>query len=97
MLQIKLLVNHTHSKRQNTVETSTFGSEFVAMRTAVKFLQSLRLKLQWMGVQIDGPANVFCDNNSVVKGASILKKRPSFFSEFRVLVTNQNSKNRFHE
>ena len=26
------------SKRQNTVETSTFGSEFIAMKTAVEYV-----------------------------------------------------------
>jgi hypothetical protein len=29
-----------HSKRQNTVESSTFGSEFVALRTAVDMIDS---------------------------------------------------------
>jgi hypothetical protein len=38
-----------YSKRQNTVESSTFGSEFVAMKTAVEQIQALRLKLRWMG------------------------------------------------
>jgi hypothetical protein len=31
-----------YSKAQNTVETSTFGSEFTAMRIAVELLESLR-------------------------------------------------------
>jgi hypothetical protein len=38
-----------YSKWQNTVESSTFGSEFVAMKTAVEQIQALRLKLRWMG------------------------------------------------
>jgi hypothetical protein len=59
-----------YSKRQATVESSTFGSEFVAMRTAVEQIQALRLKLRWFGVPIDGPTNVFCDNNSVVTSTS---------------------------
>ena len=55
------------SKRQNTVESSTFGSNFVAMRTTtIKMIEGLRYKLRMMGVGIDGPCNVFCDNNAVV-------------------------------
>ena len=55
-----------YSKRQNTVETSTFGSEFVAAKIAVELIQALRYKLRMMGVPLDGPENVFCDNNAVV-------------------------------
>ena len=57
------------SKRQNTVESSTFGSEFIAMKTAVELLQALRHKLRWFGVPIDGPVNVFGDNESVINSA----------------------------
>jgi hypothetical protein len=60
-----------YSKRQNTVETSTFGSEFIAMKTAVEQLEALRYKLRMMGVPLDGPANIYCDNESVFKNATI--------------------------
>ena len=67
------------SKRQNTVEASTFGSEFVAMRILVEMLIALRYKLRMFGVRIDGPCNVFCDNESVTKSTmraeSTLKKK----------------------
>ena len=59
------------SKRQNTVESSSFGSEFVALRIAKEMLVALRYKLRMFGVPIDGPCNVFCDNNGVVKNTSI--------------------------
>ena len=55
-----------YSKKQNTVESSTFGSEVVAMRTAVEMLEGIRYKLRMFGVPIDGPADVFCDNQAVV-------------------------------
>jgi hypothetical protein len=58
------------SKRQNTVEASSFGSEFVVLRTAKDMLVALHYKLQIFGVPIDGPANVFCDNNGVVKNTT---------------------------
>jgi hypothetical protein len=36
-----------YSKRQNTVETSTFSSEFIAMKVAVEMIEALRYKLRW--------------------------------------------------
>jgi len=59
------------SKKQNTVESATFGSEFVALRTCKDMLVALRCKLRMFGVPVDGPVNVFCDNRGVVKNASI--------------------------
>ena len=60
-----------YSKAQNTVESSTFGSEFVALRTCAELLKSMRYKVRMMGIPLDGPANVFCDNEAVVKNTSI--------------------------
>ena len=59
------------SKKQNTVESATFGSEFVALRTCKDMIVSLRYKLRMFGIPIEGPANVFCDNRGVVKNASV--------------------------
>jgi hypothetical protein len=47
------------SKTQNTVETSTFGSEFVAMRIATEIIEALRYKLRMFGIPLEGTANVF--------------------------------------
>ena len=60
-----------YSKRQNTVETSTFGSELVAMRIAKELIVALRYKLRMFGVPIEGAANVYCDNQGVVKNTSL--------------------------
>ena len=60
-----------YSKRQNTVEAATFGSEFVALRVCKDLIVALRYKLRMFGVPIDGPANVFCDNRGVVKNVSV--------------------------
>jgi hypothetical protein len=59
-----------YSKRQNTVESSTFGSEFVAMKTAIEQVEALGYKLRMMGIPIEGATNVFCDNEAVFKNAS---------------------------
>jgi hypothetical protein len=68
-----------YSKRQNTVETSTFGSEFIAMKTAVEQVEALRYKLRMLGIPIDGPADLYCDNESVFRNSafpeSVIKKK----------------------
>ena len=68
-----------YSKKQATVEVSTFGAEFCAMRTAVEMLEAIRYKLRMFGIPIDGPANVYCDNEAVYKNTvipeSTLKKK----------------------
>ena len=68
-----------YSKRQATVESSTFGSESVAMRVAIDLIEGLRYKLRMMGVPIDGSTKVYCDNDTVVKTTtrpeSTLKKK----------------------
>jgi len=68
-----------YSKAQTTVEVSTFGAEFVAMRIMVEMLEALRYKLRMLGIPIDGPANVFCDNKLVVTNSTVptstLKKK----------------------
>jgi hypothetical protein len=82
-LGIPIVVNGSpvtwYSKQQNTVELLTFGSEFIAMRIAMEQVEGLRYKLQMMGIPIDGPANVYCDNQSVFKNCSVpettLKKK----------------------
>ena len=53
------------------MESSTFGSEFVAMRIAKDMAIALRYKLRMFGIPIDGAADVFCDNQGVVKNTSL--------------------------
>jgi hypothetical protein len=68
-----------YSKRQATVETSTYGSEFTALRIAIEKVEGLRYKLRMMGLPLDGPASGLCDNQSVVLNSTIpsstLKKK----------------------
>jgi hypothetical protein len=60
-----------YSKRQNTIESSTFGSEFIALKIAVEMNEALRYKLRMTGIELVGPTNAFCDNQSVVTNAGI--------------------------
>ena len=68
-----------YSKRQNSVETSTYSSEMVALQIVAEKIIDLRYKLRMFGIPIDGYANVFCDNKAVYKSTSIadstLKKK----------------------
>jgi hypothetical protein len=59
-----------YSKRQNTVESATFGSEFIALKTAIDQTEALRYKLCMFGIPLTGPMKVFCDNDAVVKNAT---------------------------
>ena len=60
-----------YSKKQNTVEASSFGLEFFAIGIVTEMIESLRYKLRCFGIPVEGPAEVFCDNMSVVKNLSI--------------------------
>ena len=77
-----------YSKRQNTVEASTFGSEFIALKTAVEQIEALRYKLRMFGIPIEGPCNVFCDNEAVTNNVSLphstLKKKHNAIAYHRV-------------
>ena len=60
-----------YSKRQNTVESSRFVSEFIALWIATEMIEGLSYKIRIFRVAIDGPADVFCDKQSVVTNVSI--------------------------
>ena len=82
---ILIYLNNTpiswYIKRQNTVESSTFGSEFNYLRISVDQIQALRYKLRMLGVRVELPADVYCDNESVTKNSSVpestLSKKPN--------------------
>ena len=77
-----------YSKRQATVEPSTFGAEFVVLRIASELIVLLRYKLRMFGIPFNGPAQVFCDNKAVYKNAGFahttLKKKHNSISFHRV-------------
>jgi hypothetical protein len=67
------------SRKQNSVESSSFGSEFIAMKQCCEYLRGLRYKLRMMGIPCEGPAYILGDNQSVLANTSIpdstLKKK----------------------
>ncbi len=86
------LINQTpfdwYSKKQSTVETATYGSEFVAARVCVEQAIDIRYTLRYLGVPIEDTSYMFGDNKSVVDSASTphakLHKRHSILSFHRV-------------
>ena len=77
-----------YSKKQTTIESCTFSSEFVALRIATEKLISLKYKLRMFGIPLEGPANVFCDNEAVCINSSIaastLKKKHNSIAYHKV-------------
>ena len=59
------------SKKQSTVKTATYGSEFVAARIATEQIMDLCIMLQYLGVPICEVSYLFGDNKSVVDTTSI--------------------------
>ena len=76
---------HWYSKKQATIESSTFGAEFCALRLGTDMIEALRFKLRMFGVPIDGATNVYCDNEAVcpcmIKLARKLSASDSFLKE----------------
>ncbi len=89
---IVLLLNNTPitwlSKRQKTVETSTYGSELVAARIAVDLIIEMRYKLRMLGVPIEDTSCLVGDNMAVVINTTLpslaLKKKHQACNYHRV-------------
>ena len=68
-----------YSKRQGSVESSTYQAEFTAMKEATEYIRALRYRLRMMGIRVEGPAYIFGDNQSVLANTtnpgSVLKKK----------------------
>ena len=61
-----------YSKRQNTVEASTFSSEFITMKACMEHITALRFKLRMFGIPVIDSTKILCDNANVVKNSTIL-------------------------
>ena len=60
-----------YSKKQATVETAMYGSEFVAAKTATEQIMDIRQTLSYLGAPITIKSFLFGDNRSVVTSAMI--------------------------
>jgi hypothetical protein len=76
------------TRRQDTVETATYGSEFVAARIATEQVMDIRTTLRMMGVPIEEKTYMFGDNKSVITSStiphSVLKKRHNLLAYHKV-------------
>jgi hypothetical protein len=80
---ILMMLNNTPvrwvSKRQKTLESSTYGSELVVSRIATEFSLEVRFMLRSLGVDLDAQTLMLGDNVSVVFNTSVpssfLKKK----------------------
>jgi hypothetical protein len=75
------------SKRQTSVETSSLGSEFVAVKQYCEYLRGTRYKLRIMGIPVNGPCYICGDNQSVLantteSGSTLNKKSQSIAYHF---------------
>jgi len=77
-----------YSKRQNTVESSTYGSEIAAGRITVEFAIEMRYKIRMLGVPIVGSCMLYGDNNSMILNttnpSSMIKKKHNSIAYHRV-------------
>ena len=75
-------------KKQATVETATYGSEFVAAKTATEQIMDIRQTLRYLGAPIATKSFLFGDNRSVGTSATLphstLTKRHNIFAFHRV-------------
>ena len=78
----------SYSKKQATVETATYGSEFVAAKTTTELIMDIRQTLKYLVAPIGAKSFIFVDNRSVVTRATLphstLTKRNNILAFHRV-------------
>ena len=88
VLMINNMILKCTSKRQNTVETSTYGAEMVAGRLAVEQVMGLRYKLRMLGVPVREASTLLGDNQIVITSCSLpssnLKKKHNAIAYHRI-------------
>ncbi len=81
-------------QRQKTVGTSTFRSEFVVLRTVRDMVILMRYKLRMLGLSLDGPAQIYCDNKVGVAKKTGLPKLVLLKSTMRSIITRWETQRR---
>lgn len=80
LIFIKFAPIKWYSKRQNSIEASTFGLVFVVSHVGCQMTKGLRYMLHMIGISIEGPINVYFDDKAFVSNTtmveSTLKKKP---------------------
>ena len=78
---------HWWSKKQASIESSSFGAEFITMKQCCKYLRGLRYKLRMMGIPCDQPSHIYGDNqsdlaNTTMPDSTLKKKSQSIAYHF---------------
>ena len=73
-----------YSKRQGSVETSTYSAEFMVMRHTVEEVVDLWYMLRCLGVNFDTASEVYGDNLVVIHNAAV---KDSLLKKNRVAVS----------
>ena len=58
LIYVKNALINFYRKRQNKIESSSFGSEFVALRISTEVVEALRYKISTFGVNLEDPEEV---------------------------------------
>ena len=80
------------SKHQGAIATSTYSTEFCAMRLAPEEAITIRCMLRSLGIPVTKPTKLFGDNTGVIQNASMpeatLQKKHTdiFFTEWENLL-----------
>ena len=72
------------SKKHRSIEISSFGSKFCAMKVCTEYLQGLLFKLRMMVIGCDCPNFIYGDNQSVLSNTTMphpmLKKKSNYIA-----------------
>ena len=60
------------SKRQTSIQTSSYGAEFMAGKTAHEEAISIRYMLSCLGVRIKGPTILYGDNQGMIQSSTLI-------------------------
>ena len=60
------------SKRQTSIQTSSYGAEFMAGKTAHEGVISIRYMLWCLGVWVKGPTNLYGDNQLTLQSSTLI-------------------------
>ena len=59
-----------HSKKQTSIDTSSFGSEMMEMKQASYYIRDFLYKLRIVGIPVEEPSYMYSDNHSVLTGST---------------------------
>ena len=87
LVYLNCLLIHWWSKKQTSIESSSFGAEFIAMKQCCEYMLGLRYKLHMMGILCDQLSHIYSDNQSVLANmmmpdSTLMKKSQSIAYHF---------------